>query len=346
MGLPDSTNFLFRNLHPHLFIGTASDRYKGWEGQVYTAGLYAGKESRRSKKVGGERFVEELFPVESVEEYFRHFSVLELDFTFYRPLLDNKGAPTQTFELLSRYGNYLKEGRLILKVPQIISAKKLRRKDGYIANDNYLDPEIFVRQFYRPALELLSDRLDGLVFEQEYQLKMERSSPRELASGLDAFLGSIPKDTRYHFELRTGAYLSPQIFDVLEKHGVGQVLSHWTWLPSLSDQFELSGKRILNCGRKFIVRLMTPRGVKYEEAYARAYPFDALVSSMLDTQMVSETVKLIREITHRKADIYVIINNRAGGNAPLIARRVAQEFESLRKRPANICFRKNLEKKK
>ena len=75
-------HFQFRDLHPNVFLGTASDRYKGWIGQIYSSGLYADRINRRSKKLGTRTFVEEVLPVESVEEYFRHFRTLELDFTF------------------------------------------------------------------------------------------------------------------------------------------------------------------------------------------------------------------------------------------------------------------------
>jgi uncharacterized protein YecE (DUF72 family) len=32
----------------------------------------------------GKTFIEEVLPVDSVQEYFEHFPVLEIDFTFYR----------------------------------------------------------------------------------------------------------------------------------------------------------------------------------------------------------------------------------------------------------------------
>ena len=34
--------FNFRNVHPQIFIGTASDRYAGWIGQIYSKGRYDG----------------------------------------------------------------------------------------------------------------------------------------------------------------------------------------------------------------------------------------------------------------------------------------------------------------
>ena len=37
-------------------------------------------------------------PVDSVEEYFDHFRVLEIDYTFYRPLTELDGTPTQNYQ--------------------------------------------------------------------------------------------------------------------------------------------------------------------------------------------------------------------------------------------------------
>jgi len=321
--------FQFRNLHPNVYLGTASDRYSGWIGQVYSEGRYTGRISRRSKKIKGKSFVEEVLPVQSVKEYFRHFRTLELDFTFYQALKDGDGNPTRNFHVLRTYRRYLEQGdRIILKVPQTTFAKKVRRGREYLQNEHYLDPETFVRQFYEPALELLDPCLDGLIFEQEYQRKEERSSVQGLAQDLDTFFDQIPGDKRYHVELRTETFLSAPVFEVFEKYGVGQVLSHWTWLPPLSRQFGLSGGRFLNAGKVCIIRLMTPRGMRYEDAYAKAHPFNALVDGMVNPRMVKETVDLMRTAIHKDVKINVIVNNRSGGNAPLIAREIARQFLS------------------
>ena len=40
--------------------------------------------------------------------------------------------------------------------------------------------------------------------------------------GICKFFQAIPKDDRYHLELRTDLYLRDQLFEVLERHGVGQ----------------------------------------------------------------------------------------------------------------------------
>lgn len=321
--------FWFRDLHPGLVLGTASDRYAGWLDQIYTRDRWMKGITRRTKTVGGKAFVEEVLPVASVQEYFEHFGTLEIDFTFYTPLRDSSGEPTRVFHLLETYRRHLGEAdRLVLKAPQAIFARHLRRQGAYLENRDYLNPEVFVRQFYEPALEILGTRLDGIVFEQEYQKRDSRTSPQEMAAALESFFKAVPSDARYHVELRTEVLLSNPVLDVFERYGVGQVLSHWTWLPSLSRQFTIAGKRFLN-KKSAIIRLMTPRGMRYEDAYARAHPFHALVSGMRTPGMVEDTTKIIGAAIEEGTPITVIVNNRAGGNAPLLAQEIVRGVVSV-----------------
>ena len=150
------------------------------------------------------------------------------------------------------------KNRVILKVPQMITAQKLRGGSGYRTNETYLNPHVFTRQFYVPSVDLLGPSLAGFIFEQEYQRKQDHTPVMRMAQELDTFFGAIPTDTRYHIELRTESYLSAPIFEVLEKQGVGQVLSHWTWLPPLKKQFTKANRILFNASRNCVVRLMTP----------------------------------------------------------------------------------------
>jgi hypothetical protein len=122
------------------------------------------------------------------------------------------------------------------------------------------------------------------------------------------------------------------VFEVLEKHGVGQVLSHWTWLPTLKKQWLKAGERFFNKGKEVIIRLMTPLGLRYEDAYAKAFPFNKLVEGMMQYEMVEETAELMLKGLKQKVNMNVIINNRAGGNAPMIAQQVSKRFLVLAKK--------------
>lgn len=323
------TPFLFRSLHPNLSLGTASDRYAGWIGQIYSPEKYGQRITQRSKVLKQKIFKEEVLPVDSLEEYFEHFSVLEIDYTFYRLLLDGQGKPTPIFFLLKSYGSYLKEADfLFLKVPQVITARKIHKGSAFAANESYLNPQLFTEQFYKPALHLLGSKIKGFIFEQEYHRQSERLPELEMASSLDHFFEAIPRDDRYHLELRTESYLKEPVFEILKHHGVGQVLSHWTWLPPLEKQFKKAGERFFNSGCQSVIRLMTPIGLRYEEAYEKAFPFDKLVEGMVQPQMIGDTVRLMRTAIDQAVHLNIIINNRSGGNAPLVARQIVDRFST------------------
>jgi len=320
-------NFQFRDLHPDVFIGTASDRYAGWIGQIYSAQGYRDKISTRSKNIGGRSYKEEVLPVESVKEYFQHFSILELDFTFYRLLMDEDLKPTPNYHVLRNYKKYLGEkDQLILKVPQAVIAQRLLRRNKFVENPDYLNPDLFIHQFYKPAIDLLDESIKGFIFEQEYQPKKERVSPEKNAEALDEFFNKIPGDDRYHMETRTESFLSVSYFSVFEKRGIGQVFSHWTWLPPLLKQFDTGNRQFFNSGKQCIIRLMTPLRMRYEDSYKKAYPFNRLQEGMLDPRMVHESVEIMLAAIDKGVEVNVIINNRAGGNAPIIAQKVVQGF--------------------
>ena len=179
----DLEKFKFRHLHPQVKIGTASDRYAGWLGQIYTEERYQGRIEQRTKVLGEHSFTEEVLPVDSVAEYFTHFPVLEIDFTFYRTLKDQNGKPTQTFQVLKACQQHLRDGdALLLKVPQVVTAPRLRRGNQYRDNLVYLDTEVFIRQFYWPAVEILGPALAGFIFEKEYLTKQDRPPVTEMAA--------------------------------------------------------------------------------------------------------------------------------------------------------------------
>ena len=75
-----------------------------------------------------------------------------------------------------------------------------------------------------------------------------------------------------------------------------------------------------------MIRLLTPLGMRYEGSYVKAHPFDRLIEGMLQPEMVLETVEIIRQAVEKGITVNVIVNNRAGGNAPLIAQAIAEKF--------------------
>jgi uncharacterized protein YecE (DUF72 family) len=330
--------FDFRHIHPDVYFGTASDRYAGWIGQIYSP-AWESQVTSRKRTLGGRRFDERQFPIESVGEYFEHFRVLELDFTFYRVLVEPDGNAGPNWFVLKQYADHAPDhARFYLKAPQQVFARILRDGKGYRDNPDYLNADMFMKGFLDPARAMLGDRLGGVICEQEYQRKAESPPVAEHVAALARFfdeVGSMSeedpgKDLGCHLEIRSPHLLLPEYFDWLEATGIGHVFSHWTWLPALREQWEMSGHRLTSARQEVVARLLTPLRVPYAKAYATAYPFDRPVPEIATSKggqdMVLDTVALgMQALKHDSAPI-ILLNNRAWGSAPDLARQVASRL--------------------
>jgi len=326
----------FRSLHPNVRFGTASDRYGGWLGQIYPRERYADRVSTRSRKMDGQTFTERRVPIESVRDYFEHFEVLEIDFTFYRPLLEEDGEPGSNYHVLSNYADHAPDNAsFLLKAPQKFFARSLRRDGQFVDNPSFLEAERCVETFHEPAVDILDDRLDGIIFQQEYQRVGDSPSPEENVEQLDDFFGALPATPQSHIELRSEHLLRGPYFDWLADRGLGHVFSHWTWLPPIRRQWAMTGERLTAENGQVVTRLLTPRDMKYAEAYATAHPFEEPVPELSETEqahdMVLDTTALAFRAEAQNATLNVVANNRAWGNAPdlnrAIAHRILDEVE-------------------
>ena len=294
----ETSRYDFRRVHPLARFGTASDRFAAWMDQVYPRDVWADRVSTRAKKAGGQTFEERLLPVASVEDYFLHFGVLELDFTFYRPLLEADGRSSPALFTLQEYAEHAPaNARFLLKAPQAFAARRLRRTvDGrplFVDNPEYLDAAGYTDRFLAPALDALgAERLAGVIFEQAYERVRESPPPEAFVGELDAFFADVPDTVQAHLEVRSSHLLSPPFVAWLEARGLGFVFSHWTWLPSLKEQWGLAGERFTAANGEAVLRLMTPREMKFAESFALAYPFEGPAPGLAGTAEARRTGRL------------------------------------------------------
>jgi hypothetical protein len=66
--------------------------------------------------------------------------------------------------------------------------------------------------------------------------------------------------------------------------------------------------------------------MSYEDSYAKAFPFDKIVDGMINAEMIDDGIEIIKEGIKRRKKMVLIINNRAGGNAPMIAQQIAKRL--------------------
>ncbi len=323
-----SNRYQFRDIAKGVHFATASDRYAGWLGQIYSEDKEY-KITRTQKTIKGESLAEEKLPVRSVVEYFQHYNAIELDFTFYAYLVEGDGKPSRNYATLLEYAKWLPaDARVLLKVPEAITATRRWTREGgkraMVDNSDYLDAERFTDRFYRPAIDVLGERIVGFVFEKGYQRKDSCPPPEENIGRLRKFFEQIPPDSRYHIEERTDRLKTPDYFAFLHEWSIGNVFSHWTWLPDLKTQWQQAGGFT---GTWSITRLLTPLRVAYEETYARYHPFAELKDEF--PQMYRDAATIILEGTKASLPTVTVANNRAGGNANAINQRVLDELRQL-----------------
>ena len=330
----EADRYDLRRISPHLRFGTASDRYAAWIDQVYPRDVWAGDVTTRRKPVGGQAYDERLLPVASAEDYFLHFGVLEIDFTYYRPLVDATGKPASTLFTLEHYADAAPAGaRFLVKAPQTYLAPTLRRRvDGrtaYVENPDYLNARGFTDQFLVPLQKKLGVKLAGVILEQPYVRARDAPAPETLVAELDRFVADVP-EAPYHLELRSAHQLTPVYAEWLAGRELGFCFSHWQWLPPLIDQWRVVRGRFTSATGEAVVRLMQPRDMSFDESFRLAHPFDRPAPGLADTEeahrMVEETTALAVRAAEAGVTLHVVSNNRAWGNAPDLARTLAHRF--------------------
>ena len=319
----------FRALTPFVRFGTASDRYSGWIGQIYPES-YRDRIRGRSRKLGGKTFREETLPVDSVAHYFEHFDVLELDFTFYRPLLEKDGRPGSNINTLRTYAEHAPpNARFLLKAPQTYFLRKLRKGSPAVfeTNPDYLNAKACHDHFVDPAKRVLGERLKGFIFEQSYSRQSEGPSPEENVEELKRFFGDLASTVQPHIELRSPHLLVDEYFQWLEASGLGFVFSHWSWLPAIRKQWKMTGEQFSAADKSVVCRLLTPLRMSYANAYALSHPFDQPKPEIAESdggkRMVLDATALAFQGLQKDHSVNLILNNRAWGNSPALGQAIA-----------------------
>jgi uncharacterized protein YecE (DUF72 family) len=277
-------------------FGTSTWTYEGWQGQVYL------RQYAKSK-----------FAQDCLGEYCQYqyngeplFRTVGNDGTFYRP--PSAGQ-------LSRYLNQIPEGfEMCFKVWEEITIPSFAKQARYGAkagqvNPRFLDASLFNDLVLTPYREAHFEAHTGpFIFEfQRHGLPAD-----EFLRRLDGFLAALPKDFRYAVEIRNSGLLGPAYHDMLAAHGVAHVYNHWSYMPPLLEQHQ----RMASFTAPFtVLRLLTPLKMTYEAAKKRAEPYAKIVEEL--PQMRQETVDLAKKAVHGAVRAYVLVNNRAEGNAPM-----------------------------
>ena len=308
---------LAQSLPPQVRLGTSSWNFPGWKGLVWD-GDHA--ESALSKR--------------GLAAYAQHplLGTVSLDRAFYRPLTTSQYAA---------YAAQVPPGfRFVVKAPALVADAQVRAEDGrgQAPNPAFLNVDLAINEFVAPALEGLGAHVGALVFQISPLPRYWLARMPELLERIGALLAALPPlaptapDGVLALEVRDAAFLTPEHAPLLARtlraareasgNPITYCLGLHAKMPPIEDQLPLL--RALWPG-PLVCRwnLHRRHGAYGYQAARQSYePFDALVDPDLATR--AALAKVIAGTAGAGKNVYITVNNKAEGSAPLSVQALAQ----------------------
>jgi uncharacterized protein YecE (DUF72 family) len=282
----------------NVFIGGSSWKYEGWLGQVYS----------RERYLSRGRFSRRVFESECLREYAETFPTVCGDFAFYQ-------FPTDDFwsKLFNRTPP---EFRFAFKAPEQITFKVFPKHARYgpqagRENDMFLDAAALSDLFLAPLAQY-GDRTALVIFEFGAFGRRSFAELPEFLDRLDPFLSALPDRFRYAVEIRNPEFLEQDYFSCLRAHRIAHVYNAWSKMPELRDQISIPDSATADF---LVCRALLRRGRMYEDAVATFAPYTEIQDPNPEARDSMRI--LIGRAREDKKMLFLFVNNRLEGNAPL-----------------------------
>lgn len=316
-----------------IHLGTSSWSFPGWTGLVYAprpapasrggragrgrgVGLHTAEEARHAEASWE---TERRLAQQGLAAYAAHplFRTVSLDRTFYSPL---------TTEGFADYARQVPDGfRFVVKAPQAFTDAVLRRSgsgEPSRANPQFLDAAATAEVFIRPAITGLGGKAGPLVFQFPplgAQLLADR--PRLIAR-MAAFLAALPRGPLYALEIRDPSLVCDAFSQALRDTGAVPCLAVHSRMPPVAEQADAFGLTEPECQLPLVARWNLHAGYAYSEAKDLYAPFNRFVEPDLPTRQA--LARIATTAAARSRDVFITINNKAEGSAPLSVAALAQ----------------------
>jgi uncharacterized protein YecE (DUF72 family) len=285
---------LAESVPQHLYFGTSSWSFPGWDGIVY---------DRRISQTALARH--------GLAAYAQHplLRTVCIDRSYY-------GPPTAT-EFADYAASVPEHFRFVVKAHEYLT--RVRTKDGLARNEFFLDAAYAEDEVIGPCLEGLGEAAAVLVL----QFPPQRvDAVDRFAIQLREFLERLPKQLLYAVELRNPELLSPSYRETLRDTGACHCYNVHPTMPSLEEQ---AGALPPAEQPAVIVRWMLRRNRSYADAKDAFHPFNKLAEP--DPGSRQAVAALARDAKRA----FIIVNNKAEGCAPLSLVGLAEEITRPRK---------------
>lgn len=287
-------NSLPSNIH----LGTSTWTFPEWRGILYTGSYSSETDFRRN----------------CLREYatIPWFRTVCIDNTFYNP-----PSPSKLLEYASHVSS---DFRWISKVWEHITIPRFPKHKRYGAlagqeNPNFLNTSLFIEKVLSSYREPKAFAKTGPLIFQFPAFSRQTLNYDIFLEKLDCFLNDLPNEFRYAIEIRNEDLLCSDYFAVLNTHAATHCFNQWNSMPSLKQQMRAAA----DCGGLqasfYVARLLTPRGLSYQEAAAKFEPYTAI--KRVDAEMRRDVITFLRRATITGKSTFVTANNKAEGNSAL-----------------------------
>lgn len=294
----DEVRALGARLPRGLYLGTSTWSFPGWAGIVYD-----------------DHYDEAVLARDGLGAYAAHplMRTVGVDRSFYAPL---------SVTTLERYARAVPaDFRFLMKAHAALTTPKSVRRPAFLYGvpDAFLDPSYAREVVIDPARQVLGDRL-GVVLLQFSPLGERVLRHRAaLLDRLARFLEAWPRGVACAIEWRDADMLGGDYRALLAAYGVVHGLASHPRLPPVDEQ----GADPAADG-PLVIRWLLAHDRAYDEARTMFSPFDRLVAPDPDSRVRIAT--LARAALDRGRPVFVIVNNKAEGSAPLSVRALVDEI--------------------
>ena len=292
-----------------VYFGGSSWKYEGWLGQIYDRNRY---------NTHG-KFSQAKFDRTCLTEYAETFSSVCGDFAFYKFYGRQFWA-----DLFAQVPSTFLFG---LKVPEAITSPVHQPRGGYVAragepNDQYLDADVATTQFVEPLIPH-AKQVGYVVFEFPQTHGATDETNKAFLEKLDGFFEKLPRVLPYSVEIRTESLIGPEYFSLLKKHGLAHTFNSWTRMPAVGEQLKHADAFTADFT---VARLLLRPGRTYEKAVKSFQPYDTTKDPFPEGyRAAAQLVKTAK--AKRLRSIFISVNNRFDGNAPLAISAIMDQLE-------------------
>jgi uncharacterized protein YecE (DUF72 family) len=287
-----------------LHFGTSSWSFPGWAGIVYSRDASQARLAR-----------------DGLREYARHplLTTVGIDRSYYAPI---------PREDLRRYAGQLPTGfRCCAKAPASVTSAVVPgsgRGTQPEPNADFLNPDRFIEEMLEPFAQDFAGHCGPFILECPAAPRDMARDPGFFAESLDHLLTRLPAEFQYAVELRDPALLTREYRSVLARHGAAHTYSYWSAMPMPAAQASVVP---LDTAPFVVVRLLLRPGTRYEDRRTAFRPFNQLAAP--DHAMREEVVRLVTSALTGGRAVFVLVNNKAEGSAPLTIRELARMVAAL-----------------